>query len=95
MTRPISIAGVIACALILSPRIGDSAVELLYSSKDDWGGFLQVHQNSRVGELKASDLKLLKFAHKELLKEKQDALEASSKVLFFIPAIVLWSCIVP
>ena len=59
------------------------AVELLYTSKDDWGGFLHSKKSSDIGELKAADLKLLKFAHSELLKEKDEHFKADAQVSLY------------
>ena len=57
-------------------------VQLLYTSKDDWGGFLRPQNSAKgVGHLKSADLKLLKFAHNELLKEKEDHIKADTQVV--------------
>ncbi len=69
--------------LFIVTPLGDG-VQLLYTSKDDWGGFLRPESRAKgVGHLKSADLKLLKFAHNELLKEKEDQIKADSQVVGF------------
>lgn len=71
-------SGALACLLVITSPLRDGA-ELLYTNKDDWGGFLHTRQSHSAGELKAADLKLLKFAHNELLKEKDERFQADNQ----------------
>ena len=68
--------------LAISTTTLKNDTELLYTSKDNWGGFLHVHHKPEagVGELKAADLDLLKYAHSELLKEKSERYQADAQV---------------